>query len=963
MKKSILLVSLILLAFTIWTMSALGKAKKEENVHKSGYIQKSEPVLGPESFPQVVLPKAKPKRPTFEDFQREILDKKGWTEEKIEEMKGGAVPMGFEPKGKEPYFCRVRNQEGDAFYKPAGTEYLYCWEQVGIATYLDLDHNFFEDCPYPLYPFKATDVSMIIYVTDTCTIIAESRIYSADYSGGGPYPDQELCSSDTANPYVYSHAGGFEYVTVPLDTLSSCCLYEPFFGVFVFDNTDDFVDTNYCTPMYLPDVYVLSWIFDISGRLYQSYWNPYGIDAGWYDVVEWGIESGAIRVEVYGYTADQNTCSPPVETWYFKDPYPPGAPCGVPDFDQYQMPGPAYCGPTAGANSIWWFASRGDFPASWGGLDSSYVFALISEIADSAGTNPALGTECDSLQEAILKVIKAHEGWWFEETTVYAPDFWYLQKELRDCENVILLLGFWQTTDGGTTWQRFGGHFVTLAGVDIFNLAFAFSDPALDAAEFGLGTGLVCGTHDTLQDPLDHNRGVASYDYYTVAWPSTSPGGFLWLPDYNATEWTNFQDQNFRTEHLPYAGNYDNGYPVVVEIEQAIVVSPGLREMSGEVTSSKAYEIENNHGGVEAFDANLGAGWTYGLYYGSFIAGTSQGDLNCDYGDFYPVHTFDPSAPPTLDTFTVEGKAGDYTIYQLTVNYTHKSFPELQITKYAFGFWVPTGGVDACEYVVEDVLVLHNTGVTDITGLQTGMIFDYDVGASNLCEVDYDQTHQSMWMWEYGVSDTVFGLTKKPAVSGDVSVTGWGLSNPARIYDGQYVDSLKYWMESLGWGVDDPGTFDDKSLLMADNSFDLTAGEMHIEKWLKWGYGKAIATGGDANWRHFLYDVLYQEGYFRGDVNKDRNLSLADIVYLISYLMKSGAEPYEFPDQGDVNNDDSVSVSDIVYLISFLFKQGSAPIDKNRFLMSSPYVDSTHQALGIREPGLFGEPDWWYLGQ
>ncbi len=962
MRKSILLVLLILTAFSLWTLTASGKAKKEENVRKSSHFQKSEPVVGPEAFPQTVLPKVKPNRPTFEDFKREILDRKGWTEEKIEAMKSGAVSMEFEPELREPYYCLVRNQADPCcYYKPAGTEYLYCWDQLGIATYMDLDHNYYEDCPYPLYPFNATSVQMTIYVTDTCTIIAEARIYSADYSGGGPYPDQRLCSSDTANPLVYSHVGAFATINVPLQ--DTCCLYEPFFAVFVFDNTDDFVDTVYCTPMYLPDVYVLSWVFDISGRLYQSYYNPFGLGGSWYDVVEWGIESGAIRVEVYGYTADQNECPPPVETWYFKDPYTPGAPCGIPDFDQYQMPGLAFCGPTAGANSVWWFASRGDFPASWGGLDSSFVSTLISEIADSAETNPALGTECDSLQDAVLKVIKAHGGWWFEETTVYQPDFWYLQKELRDCEDVILLLGFWQTTDGGTTWHRFGGHFVTLAGVDIFNLAFAFSDPALDAAEFGTRPGTVCGTHDTLQDPLDHNRGITSYDYYPAAWPSESPGGYIYLPDYSAN-WPDFQDQNFRTEHQTYHSTYDLSYPVYVEIEQAIVVSPGIKEMTEQVNSASAYEIENNHGGVEAFDVYLGgAAYTYGLYYGSFIAGTSQEDLNCDYGDYYPVYSFDPLNPPTLDTFTVTGATGDYTIYQLTVNYALKSIPELQITKYAFGFWVPTGGVDACEYVVEDVLVLQNTGVDDITDLQTGMLFDYDVGASNACDVDYDQTHQSMWMWESGVSDTVFGLTKTPAVEGDVAVAGWGLKNDGRIYDGQYVDSLKYWMENLGWGVDEPGTFDDKSLLIADNSFTIPAGEMRIEKWLKWGYGYAIATGGDADWRHFLYDVLHQQGYFRGDVNRDRRLSLSDIVYLINYLMKGGAEPYEFADQGDVNGDGNVDVGDIVRLLSYLFRRGSAPVDRNRFLMSSPYVDSTHQALGVRDPGLFAEPDWMFLGQ
>jgi hypothetical protein len=136
-----------------------------------------------------------------------------------------------------------------------------------------------------------------------------------------------------------------------------------------------------------------------------------------------------------------------------------------------------------------------------------------------------------------------------------------------------------------------------------------------------------------------------------------------------------------------------------------------------------------------------------------------------------------------------------------------------------------------------------------------------------------------------------------------------------------------------------------------------------VEKWLKWGYGDSILAGGDQNWRRFLYDILHQEGYFRGDVNGDKKLSLGDIVYLINYAFKTGSQPYEFIDQGDVNNDDNVDLADIVYLINYLFKLGPAPIDKNRFLIASPYVDSTHKALGIRDPGLFGEPAWMKLGR
>jgi hypothetical protein len=957
MKKGILTVLLILLAFTLWTGLAVGNVKKEGGAHKPTHLQRTEP--GQESFPEVVLPRSHAVRPTPEDFKREVLDAKGWTPEQVEAMKNApAVRAEEEPLSeKELFYCRASGIVANCcWYRPtAGVSYLYCWGQVGIATLINLDYNeAFGVCPYPHYPFRPAKVRLRFYMSYYCTLYVESRIYGVDYSGGEAYPSGELCTSDQANPKKF-YTVGTANLDVPLQDTMNCCVNGPFFAVFVIDNTDDFVDTTYCTPLY-PNIY-LSWYFDQEGKSGMSFWNPYGLGGSWYDVVDNGIESGTIYIQVFGYTADENDCPPPAETWYFKDPYPPGAPCGVPDFNQYQMPGQAFCGPTTGANSIWWFASRGDIS-----LESADVPTLVNEIAVASNTNPVFGTKCDSLQTGILQVIKAHGGWWFEETTVYSPDFWYIQKELRDCEDVILLLGFWQTPDGGTTWIRFGGHFVTLAGVDIFNLAFAFSDPAMDKAETG-GLGQVCGTHTPANDPVDHNTGVTSYDYYYVAWPSTSPGGTLYLPDYVA-DWTAFQDQNFRPEHIPDQGTYNSALPVQVEIEQVIVVSPGITEMSEEVQSSKSYEIENNHGGIEGFYVDFGSGYQSGLYYGTLIAGTDQDNLNCDYGDYYPVHTFEPEAPPSLDSFSVTGKAGDYKIYQLTLKYAHNSIPGLEITKYAFGFWVPNGGVENCEYAIEDVFVFHNNSVVDITSLQTAMWLDFDISSGGTDDLaSYDQQHNSIWMYDSAIPAAVFGMTKKPHIAGDVPITGYALSQADRVYDGQYVDSLKYWMENLGWGIDNPATPEDKSIFIADGSFDLPAGAIRVEKWLKWGYGDSILAGGDLNWRRFLYDILHQEGYFRGDVNGDKKLSLGDIVYLIGYVFKSGPQPYEFIDQGDVNNDENVDLADIVYLINYIFRQGPAPIDKNRFLTASPYVDSTHKALGIRNPGLFGESAWMTLGK
>ena len=111
-------------------------------------------------------------------------------------------------------------------------------------------------------------------------------------------------------------------------------------------------------------------------------------------------------------------------------------------------------------------------------------------------------------------------------------DFWIIQSELKQCEDVGLLLGFWQQDPSSGAWTRFGGHFVTVAGVDIYNLVIAFSDPAIDNAETGGGPGAVWGVHTPANDPEDHNTGPVSHDFYQVAWPSDSPGGYVWLPDY-----------------------------------------------------------------------------------------------------------------------------------------------------------------------------------------------------------------------------------------------------------------------------------------------------------------------------------------------------------------------------------------------------------------------------------------------
>ena len=62
----------------------------------------------------------------------------------------------------------------------------------------------------------------------------------------------------------------------------------------------------------------------------------------------------------------------------------------------------------------------------------------------------------------------------------------------------------------------------------------------------------------------------------------------------------------------------------------------------------------------------------------------------------------------------------------------------------------------------------------------------------------------------------------------------------------------------------------------------------------------------------------------RGNVNCDEQVSVADVVYLISYLFRGGPSPHPL-ENGDVNCDGKVTVSDVLHLVNYLFKGGPPP--------------------------------------
>ena len=61
-----------------------------------------------------------------------------------------------------------------------------------------------------------------------------------------------------------------------------------------------------------------------------------------------------------------------------------------------------------------------------------------------------------------------------------------------------------------------------------------------------------------------------------------------------------------------------------------------------------------------------------------------------------------------------------------------------------------------------------------------------------------------------------------------------------------------------------------------------------------------------------------------GDANRDGQIDVADLIYLINYLYKAGSPPDPIG-LGDVNMDTLVDITDVIFLLNYLYRSGSAP--------------------------------------
>jgi hypothetical protein len=352
------------------------------------------------------------------------------------------------------------------------------------------------------------------------------------------------------------------------------------------------------------------------------------------------------------------------------------APSGVPDFDQKQdlWTNPStgqwsYCGPTAIANSFWWLDSfyepaplappaiNDNFPlvwsynpAVWDDHDPLNVDPLITDLAwyfDTDGQRTGIlhnGTNVMDMSLGIDQYLIDHGlSDKFYRKTVPAPEFAYIVQEVEVCEDVTLLLGFWQF-DG--EWRRVGGHYVTVAGVDAQGLQIAFSDPFVDNAEAGRPGVVLPAPHGHPHDPRVHNDTLfVSHDIYAalVPAPGGSPGNQNFEVNYNEYEvdaWTDLitttAGQNCPDEFQDLAGPYVPQLPVFTEVEYAVIVSCQTGLVAAGCEDTNVY--------VWDFFGNLQWQWAAGLpvvsvamdTQGRFLAAGTRAEPDPDrWGDLW----------------------------------------------------------------------------------------------------------------------------------------------------------------------------------------------------------------------------------------------------------------------------------------------------------------------------------------
>src|SRR3990170_1907844 len=251
----------------------------------------------------------------------------------------------------------------------------------------------------------------------------------------------------------------------------------------------------------------------------------------------------------------------------------------------------------------------------------------------------------------------------------------------------------------------------------------------------------------------------------------------------------------------------------------------------------------------------------------------------------------------------VDGSGNVYVTGQSIGSGTYNDYATIKYYSNGDTAWVRRyngpGNLDDVAYAI----AVDGSGCVYVTGWSSGSGTGYDYAT-----IKYHSSGDTAWVRRYdGQVYDDGALAIAVDGSGNVYVTGYSTGS------GNYYNyaTIKYhsngdaaWVRRYDGGGNG---LDEARAIAVDGS-----GSVYVT-----GLSSGSGTSYD-------YATIKYVQFLRGDVNKDKKVNLADIVYLVSYLFKFGPSPDPLV-SGDANCDGKVTIADIVYLVSYLFKVGPAP--------------------------------------